>query len=78
MESPSRAEQQWVVQPLIDVGVDVDEIGHLLFRLAFEAVVSEGRDTLAGAVGLVADRSAEVRAAWAEVIGRLLVLDAPP
>ena len=75
MESPAPAREQWVVQPLLDAGLELDDVGALVFRLAFAAVVSEGRDTSVGLRALVADRSAEVQRAWAETIGRLLLLE---
>ncbi|WP_222194699.1 hypothetical protein [Modestobacter italicus] len=78
MELRPRAEQQWIVQPLIDAGVDLDEIGQLVSRLAFTAIVTEGCGALASLAELVADRPAEVQAAWCQVITRMLVLDGPP
>ena len=75
MELCPRSQQQWVVQPLIDAGVDLEEIGRLVFRLAFEAVVNEGHDALASARELVGDRSVEVRDAWAETMRRVVMLE---
>jgi hypothetical protein len=71
----AREQQQWVVQPLIDAGLELGQIAELVFRLAFQDIVSEGRDTVASLPGLVADRSAEVRTAWAQTIARLLLLE---
>ena len=67
--------QQWVVQPLLDAGVDPEEVGHLVVRLAFTVLVSEGRDTLAGLRDVVADRSLAVQAAWTEVLSRMFQLE---
>ncbi|WP_299953326.1 hypothetical protein [uncultured Modestobacter sp.] len=67
-----------MVQPLIDAGLDLDEIGQLVFRLAFTAIVTEGCGALTSLTELVADRSAEVQEAWCQVITRMLVLDASP
>ena len=75
MELRPRSQQQWVLQPLIDAGVDLDEIGHLVFRLAFETIVRDGIDALVSARELVADRSADVRAAWAETLRRMVMLE---
>ena len=75
VESHDRARPQWVVQPLLDAGLEPEEVCSLVFRLAFAAVVSEGRDTLVALRELVGDRSAEVQAAWAEMIGRLQLLE---
>jgi hypothetical protein len=75
---PFAGEQhQWVVQPLLDAGVHLEEIRDLVFGLAFTDVVSEGRDTLAALTGLVADRPGPVRLAWAQTIARLQVLQLP-
>jgi hypothetical protein len=70
-------QQQWVVQPLIDAGVDLDRIHELVFDLAFADLVSEGRDTLTAVSALVADQSAAVRVAWAQTIARLSLLELP-
>jgi hypothetical protein len=65
---------RWVIQPLADAGVGPADIRSLVFRLGFEGVVADGAVTVAGVDGIVADRPAPVRVAWAHVIGRLLVL----
>jgi hypothetical protein len=70
-------QQQWVVQPLIDAGVELERIRELVFSLAFADVVSEGRGTLGAVTDLVADQPGTVRAAWAQTIARLLVLELP-
>ena len=75
MGSFAQEQQQWVVQPLVDVGVELEEIRDLVFRLVFDDIVSGGRDTLTSLGALVADRPAEVQAAWAQLIGRLLMLE---
>ena len=68
---------EWVVRPLIDAGLGVDRIQDLLYRLGFEAVVSEGRSTIARVWSLVDGEPAHVRAAWNQVIDRMLSLDRP-
>ncbi|MEU2347210.1 hypothetical protein [Modestobacter sp. NPDC049651] len=60
---------RWVVQPLVDVGLAAEEVGDLVFRLAFQAVVGGGTDVHR----VVADRPAAVRAAWRQTLGRLMV-----
>ena len=70
-------QQQWVVQPLLDVGVELDQVRALVFRLAFEDIVREGRGTLSLVHELVADRPPEVRVAWAQAIARLSTLEFP-
>ena len=69
-------QQYWLLQPLLDAGVGLDLIRVLLFRLGFEDVVAEGRGTVAGLHAVVADQPAEVRMAWAQMIGRMLALPA--
>ena len=78
MQSFAREQQQWVVQPLLDVGLDQDQIRDMVFRLAFQDLVSEGRDTLRWVTELVVDQPAEVRTAWAQTIARMLTLEFPP
>jgi hypothetical protein len=69
----SRAHQQsWVLQPLVDAGLTADEIGALLVRLVFDDVVHADRTTPADAMAPVRDRSARVRAAWAETLDRMI------
>ena len=73
MELLGRREPQWVVQPLIDAGLDLEEIRDLVFRLAFDGIVGDLprlRDPVAG-------RPPEVQAAWLETVGRLLAFRRP-
>jgi hypothetical protein len=74
----SRAREQWVVQPLVDAGVELEQIRALVFHLAFEDLVTQGRRTLAGLGDPVADQPPQVRAAWAQMIGRMLLVDLAP
>ena len=78
MQSFAREEQQWVVQPLLDVGLDPGRIRDLVFRLAFQDVVSEGRDTARWLTEVVADQPPAVRTAWAQTVTRMLTLECPP
>ena len=75
MPSLPPEQQQWIVQPLADVGLARAEIESLLVRLAFDAVVDEGEQVLACAWDLVAGCPPEVRAAWTRTLARLLTLD---
>ena len=63
---------EWVIRPLLDAGLDLDRIRELLFRLGFGAIVSEGRDTAAQLSALVSAEPPHVRAAWHEMISRML------
>jgi hypothetical protein len=75
VRTSGQEQQYWVIQPLIDAGVELEEIRSLLLRLAFEAAVTEGRGTVAGVSSVVRDQPVGVRAAWAEVIGRMLTFE---
>ena len=68
--SPQQCE--WLVRPLMDAGLGIDRIRELLFRLGFEAIVSEG--PVVQVSTLVDDQPAPVRAAWTEVIHRMTSL----
>lgn len=64
-----------IIEPLVDAGLQLEQIRDLLFRLAFEAVVSEGDATVACVTTVVHDQPAEVQAAWMHVIGRMITPD---
>ena len=67
--------QHWVVQPLIDVGLDLEEIRVLLVRLSFDVIVRAETATAAEAMSLVEGQPVRVRAAWAETIDRMMALE---
>jgi hypothetical protein len=72
---PLTPEQRyWVIRPLIEAGLGLDRIRDLLFRLGFEAVVSEGGTTVASVRNVVRDQPDEVQTAWTEVIGRMIAV----
>ena len=77
MELLGRDQPQWVVQPLIDAGLELEQIRELVFQLAFEGIVGAAGGGPAGLRDIVADRPAPVREAWVATIGRLLMLDPP-
>jgi len=64
----------WLIAPLLDAGLDVERIGTLVTRVGFQAVVDPGQDAL---TDVVRHERAEVRAAWAAMLGRMLLLDEP-
>ena len=69
------AEQRYrIIEPLVDAGLEPEQIRDLLFRLAFDAVISGGSTTVADVTTVVRDQSPEVRTAWMRVIGRMIVL----
>jgi hypothetical protein len=67
----------WVICPLVEAGLGLEQIRDLLFRLSFEAVISEGRPSLSSLTDMVGDQPAEVRSAWSEVIGRMIAVHSP-
>ncbi|CCG03872.1 hypothetical protein [Blastococcus saxobsidens] len=76
MEFFAAAEQEtyWLVQPLMEVGLPLDEIRDLLCRLGFEAVVCDSRSIDARVSSLVGDRPDGVRAAWVETVSRMIAV----
>jgi hypothetical protein len=68
-------QQHWLIEPLLAAGMDLDEIRSLVTHLAAEAGTGPGG--AAGMTSLVEDRPPEVRAAWTEMIGRMLQLGEP-
>lgn len=77
MELLGHGQSLWVVQPLIDAGMELEQIRTLVFRLAFEGIVGEACSSLAGLQELVADRPPRVQAAWVQTIGRMLAFEPP-
>jgi hypothetical protein len=62
--------QHWIIEPLLEAGLDSGQITDLVFRLGFDAVVGDG---CAGDVaGHVRDHSPEVQAAWHRAVVRML------
>ncbi|MGY1604480.1 hypothetical protein [Geodermatophilus sp. SYSU D00815] len=64
--------QYWIIEPLLDAGLGLDEISDLIVRLGFESVVAEGDGTLAALGDVVEDHPAVVRAAWTRTLDRML------
>ena len=56
-----------MIEPLLDAGLDLDEIRVLVFRLAFETIVGTGPLT-----ELAGDQPPRVQAAWRHAIGRMI------
>jgi len=74
VRSLAHEQPYWVVQPLVDAGLTAEEIRGLLVHLGFDAIVQAGPFSPADAMAPVRDRPAQVRAAWAEVIDRMMTL----
>jgi hypothetical protein len=64
-----------IIEPLVDAGLELEQIRVLLFRLAFDAVVNEGCTTVAYVTTVVRDQPPEVQAAWMRAIGRMITPD---
>lgn len=70
---PLAPEQQlWMIEPLLDAGLDLEQIRTLLYRLAFEAMVG---DSAGDPTEVVDDQPPAVQAAWRHAIGRMLASD---
>ena len=65
MEDVGCTEHHWLVEPLLDAGIRLEEIRTLVVRLACE----DG-----GVLSLVADQPPRVQAAWHETISRMIAL----
>jgi hypothetical protein len=65
--------QDWLIQPLVEAGLGTEQIRTLVYRLGFEAVVSAGAPSVDRIRAVVADQPAPVRAAWTEVVARMIV-----
>jgi hypothetical protein len=74
VEQLAHEQVHWVIEPLLEAGLTIDRVEVLVFRLGFDAVVSEGRDTVASVHAVVAAESRQVRAAWAVTVGRMIEL----
>lgn len=72
MTALTREHQFWLIQPLLDVGLAVDEVRELLFRLAFEVIVCERPDGAPALADLARDKSPAVHQAWMGVLDRML------
>jgi hypothetical protein len=72
VSAPAPEQSIWIIEPLLDVGLDLDEIRTLVFHLAFQAIVGVGTATL---IDLARDRPTEVQAAWRHTIGRMITGD---
>jgi hypothetical protein len=72
------AEQcSWIVEPLVEAGLEPERIRTLVVRLGFEAIVDDGPGVHERLTALVRHEPAQVQAAWTAMIGRMLMLDEP-
>jgi hypothetical protein len=72
---PARDQQFWIIEPLLEAGLEVEQITELVFRLSFEIVVRAS--PLEHVTRLAHDRPPAVQAAWRQAIGRMMT-QAPP
>ena len=72
MSPPAPEQQLWIIEPLLDAGLDLEQIRTLLFRLAFEAIVGDGT---ADPTDVVEDQPPAVQAAWRHALSRMLTGD---
>ncbi len=68
---------QWVVEPLLDAGLDLERIRTLVFRMGFEGIVAEYQGSPPSFDEVLRGEPAEVRRAWAATLTRLLALQEP-
>jgi hypothetical protein len=67
----NESQPQWIVAPLLDAGLDVDDVRTLLFRVTFECLVG-GRNDLSDVSAFLGEQPPPVRAAWVETVNRML------
>jgi hypothetical protein len=70
-----RRDHQWILQPLVDAGLEVEEIRAVLLRVAC-AGIDGLHDLDVSVLDVVADRPAPVRAAWLETVHRMITCPA--
>jgi hypothetical protein len=74
VETDVRRQPDWLIRPLLDAGMGVEEIRSLVLRLGVEAIIPSRSGTAACLTRLVSDQPTAVQAAWAEMIGRMIEL----
>ncbi len=70
----AREQHYWLIEPLLRAGMDPEEIRKRLTRLTFDCMVRPGDQVASTPVD---DQPPEIRAAWAEMIERMLALGEP-
>jgi hypothetical protein len=63
--------ERWILRPLTDAGLTDEEVGTLLFRLAFTGAVDPAGPRPLEVLALVDGRPLPVRRAWLEVLDRM-------
>ena len=62
----------WVIQPLLEAGLELDEVCELLFLVSLTSLVSSPPCDILDAPALLGHRPPAVRAAWMETVDRML------
>jgi hypothetical protein len=68
------SEDLWIIQPLLDAGLDLDAVRDLLFRVSFDCLVTSGPDDVDA---FVRSQPTHLRAAWIETVDRMLRVPEP-
>ncbi|MGY1663939.1 hypothetical protein ACI78Q_22135 [Geodermatophilus sp. SYSU D00705] len=71
-------ERHWIIQPLLDAGLELEEICELVFRLSFEILVNEGPSALADLRNVVEGQPGDIQAAWVRTIDRMITVGREP
>jgi hypothetical protein len=66
------SEDLWMIEPLLEAGLDLDDVRTLLTRVCFECLVSDGRCDVPDAITFLPLPSNALRAAWIETVDRML------
>ena len=67
------SEDLWIIQPLLDAGLDHDDVRELLFRVSFDSLVTAAP----GDVAFLRSQPPAFRAAWIETFDRMLRVPEP-
>ena len=70
---PAPEQHYWIIEPLLDAGLELEQITALVFRLGFEATI--GGRPLDHVTDLLAGHPPEIQAAWRDAIGRMLATE---
>jgi hypothetical protein len=66
---PAPEQLSWVVEPLVEAGLEREQIESLVYRLAFDGTFGRAGT---GLMEPVRDQPPSIQAAWIRVIGRML------
>ena len=73
MNPPAPEQQYWIIEPLLEAGLDLEQVRVLLFRVAFQDIVGDGDTALTTLVGA---EPPAVQQAWRRAVGRMMTGDA--